>query len=216
MSSKVIFKDRKDAARQLLAFLPLEQMKNEKWEFIGVSRGGLVMASFLAQKIDANVDFLFSEAIYAPQNDECEIARVSETEELVINEALVNSFEIQNDYIYGEATRKHEEQILSCIYQYRKGRHFPDMHKKTVLLLDEGAESGYKLLCALKTILAMNPKAVYMAVPIVPRDLIEVMEPMVDGLIYVSDIIDYVETSCYYDEFENISDEEIEKILGDR
>ena len=45
------------------------------------------------------------------------------------------------------------------------------MNKKTVLLLDEGAESGYKLLCALKTILAMNPKAVYMAVPVLPRDL---------------------------------------------
>ena len=49
---------------------------------------------------------------------------VSETEEIVINDILINSFDINLDYIYGDAKRKHEDKILSYIYRYRKSTYF--------------------------------------------------------------------------------------------
>ena len=210
---KNIIRDREDAAKQLLDVIPLHKLKEEEWNIVAVSRGGLELASAIRGKLQNNLDILFLEAIMAPNNNECEVARVSETEEIVINEQLVAAFEIQYDYIYGEAHRKHEEKILSRIYQYRKGRPFPSMSNKVVMLVDEGSESGSKFMTALKTVLAQQPKAVYIAVPVLPSDVLETLEPFVDDIYFLHDIEDYVETALYYEKLEEIDDERVEKLL---
>jgi len=210
---KNILKNRQDAAKKLTDVIPMQKFKEEQWNIVAVSRGGLELASFIRGKLKNNLDFLFSESILAPNNFECEVARVSENEEIVINEQLVAAFDIKYDYIYGEAHRKHEEEILSYIYQYRKGRHFGSMENKVVLLVDEGSETGSKFMTALKAILAQKPKAVYIAVAVLPTDVLELLEPFVDDIFFLYDIDDFVETSLYYEEFEDIKDETIEKLL---
>lgn len=212
---KAYFKDRSDAAAQLKEHLPLERLKAENWHLVAVSSGGLALAERLNTRLKLPIDYLFTEPIYAPQNHECEIARVSETEEIVMIKSLVGAFDIQVDYIYGEAKRKHEEKILSKVYKYRKGRHFELMHGKTVLLMDEGAETGLKLMTAIKTIMMMRPKAVYIAVPVLPLDVLESLEPLVDDIYYVHDVEDFVQTSSYYASLEKVTDDEIEEILGE-
>lgn len=213
---KNILKNREDAAKRLQDVIPMQKLKDENWKFIAVSKGGLELAYHLRGKYKNSIDILFSEAIMAPNNHECEIARVCESEEIVINEKLVLAFGIQYDYIYGEARRKHEEKILSYIYQYRKGRPFASMHNQVVLLIDEGSETGMKFLTALKTILAMKPKAVYIAAAVIPSDVLEFLEPFADDVFFLYDIEDYVETSLYYEELEKISEDTIEKILGEK
>jgi len=210
---KNILKNRQDAAEKLIDVIPMQKLKEEKWDIVAVSKGGLELGSYIRGRLSNNLNFLFSEAILAPNNPECEIARVSEREEIVINEQLVAAFDIKYDYIYGEAHRKHEEEILSSIYQYRKGRHFASMKDKIVLLVDEGSETGSKFLTALKTILAQKPKAIYIAVAVLPTDVLEQLEPFVDNIYFLYDIDDFVETSLYYEDFAEIEDEKIEKLL---
>lgn len=214
-NQKYFFSTRQDAAAQLRDLLPPDQVKNEGWNLIAVSKGGLALASYMNERLKRHVDFLFSESISAPQNSGCEVARVSETEEIVMHENLVKSFEIQVDYIYGEANRKHEEKILSSIYKYRKGRHFDSMEGRVVLLIDEGAETGMKMMTAIKTIMAMKPKAVHIAVPILPSDVLDNLEPLVDRIYYIHDINDFVDTPTYYGELPEVDDKTIANILGE-
>jgi len=210
---KNIILDREAAAYKLLDVIPMNRLKEESWKIIAVSNGGLKLGSYIKKKLKNSLEILFLEAIMAPNNPECEVARVSETEEIVINEQLVASFEIQYDYIYGEAHRKHEENILSNIYQYRKGRPFPSVENEVVLLVDDGSESGSKFITALKTVLNQRPKAVYIAVPVLPSDILEQLEPFVDDIYFLHNIDDYVETSLYYETLEKIDDSMIEKLL---
>jgi putative phosphoribosyl transferase len=210
---KDILKNREDAAKKLFDVIPISKLKEESWNIVAMSKGGLKLGAYLKHGTQNSLDFLFSAPILAPNNNECEVARVSESEEIVINEKLVSAFGIQYDYVYGEAHRKHEEDILSAIYQYRKGRHFASMHDKVVLLVDEGSETGSKFLTALKTVLSQKPKAVYIAVPVLPTDVLELLEPYVDDIFFLYDIDDFVETSLYYENLEEISEETIEKLL---
>ena len=211
-----LLKDRRAAAKALSEIIPMQKLKSQDWKLVAVSKGGLELASFLRGRLDNDVEFLFNEAIMAPNNDECEVARVTEGEEIVINENLVSAFEIQYDYIYGEAHRKHEEKILSYIYQYRKGMAFPSVKDQVVLLIDEGSESGLKFMTALKAILAQKPKAVYIGVPVIPNDVLELLEPFCDDIFFIHDIEDYVETALYYEELPKVDEETIEKILGEK
>jgi putative phosphoribosyl transferase len=211
---KNILKNREDAAKKLCDVIPMQKLKDEAWKIIAVSKGGLEMAALIKGKLLNKVDFLFSAAILAPNNSQCEVARVSENEEIVMNEKLVHAFDIKYDYIYGEARRKHEEKILSYMYKYRKGRHFPSMEDEIVLLIDEGSETGSKFMTALKTVLAQKPKAVYIAVPVLPTDVLELLEPFADDVYYLHAIDDFVETTLYYENLDEVSEEKIEKILG--
>ena len=215
MGKAVFFKNRSDAAMRLKEQLPIEQMKQEKWRLVALSPGGLEIIHHLNQRLKLDQDFLFSAGIYAPKNSDCELARVTELEEIVINERLVEAFEITHDYIYGEASRKYEDRILPQVYKYRKGEHFGEMQGKTVMLVDEGSESGLKLMGAIKTVLTMNPKAVYVAVPVIPTDLLDGIEPLADEIFYVSALEDYIQTESYYEEFEDVSDEKIESYIGE-
>lgn len=213
---KNIIANREDAARQLLDVIPQNKIKDEAWTLVATSKGGLSLASFIAKKYKNPLEALFMAPIMAPNNPECEVARVSETEEIVINEDLVSAFDIQYDYIYGEAHRKHEEDILSYIYRYRKGKPFKSMNNRVVMLVDEGSETGSRLITALKTVLAQKPKAIYIAVPVLPSDVLEQLEPFVDEIFFLYDIDDFVETSLYYESLEKVPDEMIEKLLEEK
>jgi len=210
---KHILQNRADAARKLLDVIPMQKFRDEKWNIVAVSRAGLEIGAAIGARYSNHLDILFTEAIMAPNNPECEIARVSENEEIVLNEELINSFDVQYDYIYGEAHRKHEEDILSYIYQYRKGKPFPDMRNEVVMLVDDGSETGSKFTTALKTILVQQPKAVYIAVPVIPTDVLELLETFVDDIFFLYDIDDYVETALYYKDFDVITDDKLEKLL---
>jgi putative phosphoribosyl transferase len=212
---KDILKDRIEAAQKLKEILRMQKIKDEEWIFVAVSKGGLEIANLIKSNLKNQIDFLFSEAILAPHNSECEIARVSENEDIVIIDELAKSFEIQYDYIYGEAHRKHEEKILSYVYKYRKGKQFVDVTDRVVLLIDEGSETGIVLTTAIKSILNMRPKAVYIAAPILPTTVIENLEPFADEIFFIHNIDDYVQTPLYYKNLPPVSDEKIEKILGD-
>lgn len=205
--------DRDDAARQLIETLPIERIRSEKWKIIAVSSGGLKIAAAVALRAGVNVNILFSEAINAPSNADCELGRVSETEEIVVHEELINAFDVQYDYIYGEAHRKHEEKILSSVYKFRKGTQFPNLQDEHVLLIDEGCESGMKLMTGIKTAMNMDAKAVFVAIPVAPKSVAEALNQIVDESYIVHEVNDYVKTYCYYKDFRPVTDKEIEEIL---
>jgi len=205
--------DRDDAARKLIEILPIDRIRSEKWKIIAVSSGGLKIASAVALRAGVTANILFSESINAPANPDCELGRVSETEEIVVHEELVNAFDVQYDYIYGEAHRKHEEKILSSIYKFRKGSQFPNLEDQHVLLIDEGCESGLKLMTGIKTAMNMNAKAVFVAIPVAPKSVAEALNQIVDESYIIHEVNDYVKTYCYYKDFKPVTGKEIEEIL---
>ena len=207
------FLNRDDAAAKLIDTLPIERIRAEKWKVIAVSSGGLKIASVVAARAGVCVDMLFSEAIYAPSNQDCELGRVSETEEIVVHEELVDAFDIQYDYIYGEAHRKHEEKILASIYQFRKGMQFPNLKDEHILLVDEGCETGLKLMAGIKTAMSMDAKAVFVAIPVAPKSVAAAFNQIVDEAYIVHEVNAYVKTYCYYNDFDAVSDSAIEEIV---
>ena len=99
---KALFENRNDALQKLLNNMPLSFFENQDCIVVGISFNGILLANSLAQAIKAPLAFLFTAPILAPNNPECEIAMATETHDVVISEALVRSFGISLDYIYGE------------------------------------------------------------------------------------------------------------------
>ncbi len=210
------FEDREDASKQLIETLPIELFTKNETVVIGVSEGGVYFADKISKAINAQMDILLAEPILAPNNPELAIAMVSETEEVVIHKALVDAFEINEDYVYGEAHRKYEEEVLSYVYKYRKGKDLISLKGKYVILADECIETGLTMMVALKSVIARGAKNIFIATPILDKGVYQNLLTVCDGVFCPHKIQDYISIEYYYKDFERLNFEEISSMVHDQ
>ncbi len=207
------FVNRKDAVAKLIETLPLELLKDNETVIIGVSEGGVYFADQIAKMADAQMDILLTEAIVAPKNPELAIAMVSETEEVVMHKALIDSFGISEDYVYSEAQHTYEEEVLDYVYKYRKGKELLSLKGKYVVLVDECIETGLTMMVALKSVIAREAKNIYLATPILDKVVYENLLSVCDGVFCPYKVQDYISIEYYYKDFRRPDFEEISEIV---
>jgi len=210
------FEDRDDASDQLIETLPIELLRDNQTVVIGVSEGGVYFADKIAKACEAQMDILLTEPILAPNNPELAIAMISETEEVVMHKALVDAFDINEDYVYSEAHRKYEENVLSYVYKYRKGKDLISLEGKYVVLADECIETGLTMMVALKSVIARGAKNIYIATPILDKAVYQNLLTVCDGVFCPHKIQDYISIEYYYKNFEVLDFEEICMIVKDQ
>ncbi len=211
--SKIFFTDREDAANQLVDDMPVDKFREREVTVIAVSKGGVLVADIVAGAIGAKMDILLSEPIPAPNNRDLPIAMVSETKELVMNRPLVDSFGIDEDYVFGEAERLYEGEVLSHIYRYRHGEAISSVEGRTVVLVDECVETGITILVAIKSMINQGAKNVYVAAPILDKAVYDNLTQVCDGVFCPHKIKNYISIEYYYEKLEDPTFETIERIL---
>lgn len=216
MNQKIVnFKNREVAAYKLLDTLPIEGMKIDEWIVIASSYGGFEIAKIIAKTLNAEVDIMFSEKIGAPNNEECEIAVITESEEVVIHEELAYVFDISLNYIYEQSMQIYNEALCQKVNRFRGGKKIDTLKDKNVLIVDEGINTSLTMMACIKTAITLGAKSVSVAVPIVPTASIPVIESIADDLYFIEDIEHFVEINFYYDNLEEVSYEDIEKIKNE-
>ncbi|RUM66851.1 MAG: sodium:proton antiporter [Sulfurospirillum sp.] len=210
-----LFKDRYDAYNALVEILPIKVMQHEKWILLALSDGAVEITAKLANRFGFDFDLFFSEAIVAPNNEECQLAMVSETNDIVIEEKLTESFGISLDYIYEEGERLFHERIVKYRYRYRDGLGVSDLRDQNVLLIDEGCETGFKVMCALKSVINLGVRKVSVATPVIPDDLFTLVDKKVDKIYAVHIIRDFISVDYYYQTLPQPKAEEIKAILAE-
>lgn len=213
LNPNIYFENREDASRQLIETLPLELLSENETVVIGVSEGGVYFSDKVAKACGAKMDILLTEAILAPNNPEVPVAMISETEEVVMHKALIDAFEINEDYIYSEAQRKYEDDVLAYVYRYRKGKELLSLEGRYVILVDECIETGLTMMVALKSVIARGAKNIYIATPILDISVYENLLSVCDGVFCPHRIQDYISIEYYYKNFDTLDFDEICKII---
>ncbi|HIO95600.1 MAG TPA: hypothetical protein EYG67_02150 [Campylobacterales bacterium] len=208
-----LYRDREEASSVLIDMLPKEILKPEETVVLGVSEGGVYFADRVAKALGCRMDLILTESILSPINPELAIAMVGETEEIVMHKALIDSFNISKDYIYGEAQRRYTEEILTYIDKYRSGNILDGLEGKYVVLVDECIETGLTMMTAIKAAISLGAKNVFIAVPILDNIVYENLLKVSDNLFCPHKIDDYISIEYYYEYLESFSFEEIDKIM---
>ena len=211
-SENIYFKNREVAAYRLLDSLPIDKMKLEDWIVVSSSYGGYAIANIIANELNANSDIMFTKKIYAPSNNECEIAIVTESEEVVIHEELVKAFDISLDLVYGQSRYLFENELASEVQKFREGKRLDNFKDKNILLIDEGLNTSLTMMACIKTAIKLGAKSISVATPIIPSASIQSIESIADDLYYVNKLNHFVSIDFYYDELNEIGLEDIIKI----
>ncbi|QLI05987.1 putative phosphoribosyltransferase [Candidatus Campylobacter infans] len=209
------FTDQNDAGSKLLEILPRNELKANNFLILCLNIKSVIMCDFVARGLDLGYEILFSEDIKTPNNDECDIACVSESEDVVINEALRVSFEITKDYIYGRAKKLYEEKILKNVYKYRKGGLLSPLKDRNILLITDSCETGARLAVATKSLTNMGAKSVILGIALMPSDMAEYANTIVDDVYCAFKIDGFVSTDFYYEKTLDNDENAILKILED-
>ena len=209
---KVFFKNREVAAYRLLDVLPIDSMKLEDWTVIASSYGGFEIAKIIARALNGKFDIMFSEKIYAPNNEDCEIAVVTEHEEVLIHEELVKSFDISLDYVYSKSKQIFDDTLTQKVKRFRHGEKIKRLEGKNVLIVDEGINTGLTMMACIKTAINLKAKSISVATPVLPTASIPTIDSIADDLYFVKKLDHFVSINFYYDSLEDVSFEDIELI----
>ncbi|QCI28476.1 phosphoribosyltransferase [Caminibacter pacificus] len=196
----MIFENREDALNKLLEVVDKDIFTD--CVILAISKNGVYYARELGLRNGlVEGDFLFIEEVKSPINKDTSLAAVSETRDYVLIDELIESFEITDDYLFGEIERVYEEKILEDIYQFRAGEGIISLENKNVLLVDEGANTGLTLLCAIKSCISKNVSSISVAIPVIAKETAEMVEKLVDHTFFVKVVEDYIDTEFYFKEF---------------
>jgi len=206
-----MYKDRSDAGAQLS--LILKEYKNKEGVFIlALPRGGVITGYEIACYLNAPLDVVIVRKIGFPGQPELGIGAVSETGTVVLNQFIISTYGVPNDYIAREVSRQKEE-ISRRVKLYRRGKELLALDGKTIILVDDGVATGATMKAAINTLKEEKLTKLIVALPVAPPDIADELEKMVDEFVCIETPIDFTAVGAYYHDFTQVSDEEVVELL---
>lgn len=207
----MIFRDRIDAGQKLAQKLE-EYRSLPNVVVLGLPRGGVPVANIISQHLESPLDIIITRKIGHPYNDEFALGAISEYGSSVFGEDLN---EIDPEWV-GNEVRNEEKEIRRRKKLYLGDKKRVDLKNKIVIVVDDGAATGFTLIAALKGINGMSCEKIITAVPVIPKNTAREIKKYVDEIVALhrpGDETFYGSVGAYYEDFTQVEDFEVEKIL---
>jgi putative phosphoribosyl transferase len=205
----VRFRDRIDAGRRLAALLG--KYKNQNTVVYALPRGGVPLGKLIAQELGCPLDLIIIRKIGHPGKPEYALGAVAEDGLLVVDEedlAGVDKkwFEAEKEKQIQEARRRRE--------LYLKGKEPVSATGKIAILVDDGIATGSTMLVAVEKVRQEKPDKIVVAVAVSPKETAQRFAREVDEFVAVTiPGIFWGAIGYYYDDFSQVSDEEVKALL---
>ncbi len=205
-----IFKDRKQAGRLLAE--ELEQYKDKNPLVLGIPRGGVVVAYEVAKILKAELDVIISRKLGAPMQPELAIGAIAPGGVRVLDQVTVGYFDLSESDIQRIVALETEE-MDRRIAAFRAGKPDLDVKNRIVIIVDDGLATGQTALAAVRAVKKMGAKEIVLAVPVCAKDTKVAMLDEVDSLICMLAPRDFAAVGYWYENFTQVEDSEVIKIL---
>ncbi len=207
-----IFKNRREAGRQLAAVLIKRGYKGRNTLVLGIPRGGIVVADEVAKALSASLDVIIARKLRAPYQPELGIGAVADGNHIVLNEEAVRSMGVSQDYLNREIVYQKQEIERRSLF-YRGGRSAPEVAGKTVFVVDDGIATGYTFRACLESLRQRHPDRLVAAAPVAARDSAEMLKTFANEVVCLHTPVSFLAVGAWYENFDQVSDEEAAAIL---
>ncbi|MDO8513491.1 MAG: phosphoribosyltransferase family protein [bacterium] len=204
------FLDRNDAGRKLAA--KLKTYYSKPAVIYGLPRGGVVVASEVAQLFHCPLDIVITRKIGHPLNPEYAVGAITEDGFLVGDKATLAS--LDQTWLVEEIEKQREEAKRRRVV-YLNGHESVDVKNKIAIIIDDGIATGLTMLAAIHEIKKRNPKKVVVAVPVAPPDVATQINNKVDDLVVATNPEFFLGAiGGYYENFPQVTDDEVVELLS--
>jgi len=209
----MLFKDRRDAGRQLVA--RLRRYEHESPAVLALPRGGVPVGYEIATALGAPLDIIVVRKLGAPGQPELGIGAVVDGEhpEGVLNDEVVQLLGVSDEYLRHEVGRQLEE-IRRRQAAYRGGHEAAPIADRTAILVDDGLATGASMRAAVRGVRRARPRRVVLAVPVAPTDTVASFRGEVDDVVCLSTPELFGAVGNFYQDFSQTTDAEVVELLA--
>lgn len=197
----MIFRNRIEAG--LLLADKLKKYQSGTGLVLAIPRGGVPVAYAVAKELDLPIELILTKKIGHPTNKEYAIGAASLTDYFTIPHENVTE-----EYIASEVTRIRSR--LKEMYKIFMGDREPaNLEGKTVIIIDDGIATGNTLMGTIQLLRKGKPEKIIIAVPVASSSAIRMLAKEVDEIVVVYVPDQFYGVGAFYDDFEQVTDEEV-------
>jgi predicted phosphoribosyltransferase len=203
-----MFRDRKDAGRQLAA--ALNSYKDQNPLVLAIPRGGVQVGFYVAAHLEADLSLLVARKLPFPDNPEAGFGAIAEDGSTFLTDYAERylSSETVNAIV-----KEQSREISRRIKVLRKGHPLPPIAERTVILVDDGIAMGSTMQAAI--MLCKNQKAekIIVGSPVASPSTAAGLAKIVDDVAILEKPISFHAVAQVYSNWYDAGDEEVVRIM---
>ncbi|MGN6812826.1 MAG: phosphoribosyltransferase [Thermomicrobiales bacterium] len=207
-----IFRNRYDAGRQLAELLT-SHASDPALLVLALPRGGVPVAFEVARALHAPLDVLLVRKLGVPGQQELAMGAIASGGVRILNETVVTSLRIPPATIE-EVAANEEAELARRERQYRDARPWPNLHGRTVMLVDDGLATGATMHAAAIAVRRQEPARLIVAAPVAALETCNALRAVVDEIVCAITPERFHAVGLWYDDFEQTTDDEVRELLA--
>ena len=208
----MIFANRAEAGQDLA--LRLKKYANRDHVIVlGAPRGGVPIAFEVATALHAPLDVFVLRKLGVPGREELAFGAIASGGVRVLYRRTIEGLGITGLDIE-RVTQAERQELERRERAYWGGRPPLDVTGMVVILVDDGIATGSSMWAAIRALRLMKPARIVIAVPVAPPSACDLLLPEVDEFVCLEMPEPFFGVGQFYDDFSQVSDEEVKKLLG--
>ena len=202
----MVFADRDDAGRRLAA--RLEHLRGEPVVVLGLPRGGVPVAFWVARALGAPLDVIIVRKLGVPFQPELGMGAVGEDGVRVINPEVMQACGVPQDELAAVQARE-QAAVEARAARYRSRRPRRRLDGRVAVVVDDGIATGSTARAACQIARALGAERVVLAVPVAPPGWQARIGSDADEMVCVSTPRGFSAIGQFYGRFPQVSDAEV-------
>ncbi|ROQ77922.1 phosphoribosyltransferase [Streptomyces sp. NBC_01260] len=207
----MLFSDRADAGHRLAE--ALRPLAGSDPVVLGLPRGGVPVAFWVAQELDAPLDVIVVRKLGVPHHPELGFGAIGEGGVRVISEDILRRSGASSADL-ASVERAETAELLRRARAFRGDRPRIRFDGRRVIIVDDGIATGATARAACEVARAQGAARVVLAVPVAPPDAAERLRGQVDELVCLSTPLRFSAVGEWYRDFGQTPDEEVVALLA--
>lgn len=206
------FENRVEAGREL-AWQLRKYMNREDVIVLGVPRGGVPVAFEIATALGLTLDIFVLRKLGVPGHEELAFGAIASGGVRILDRDVIEGVGLTGLEI-DRVTQAEKRELERRERLYRGTRRPLDVAGRVVILVDDGIATGSSMRAAIRALRRMNPAALVVATPVAPERTCTRLRPEVDELVCLEMPEPFYGVGQFYKDFSQVSDEEVQDLLG--
>jgi predicted phosphoribosyltransferase len=205
------FRDRTDAGRRLAAELR-EYAHDPNAIVLALPRGGVPVGYEVATALGVPLEVFVVRKLGLPWHEELAMGALASGGVRVLDEDLIRLARVSREDVervtgWEQAELERRERL------YRGDRPFPDLHGRTVILVDDGLATGSTMRAAVTALRLEGPARIVVAVPVAAPETCAAFQHVADEIVCAETPEPFEAVGLWYDDFSQTTDDEVHELL---
>jgi putative phosphoribosyl transferase len=205
-----MFQSRHEAG--LLLARAMHDLKGLDPIVLGLPRGGVPVASLVADELGAPLDVVVVRKLGVPYHPEYAMGAVGERGIRHIDWHVVSTAGVSASQL-ATAIEREQAEVEKRAVRFRRDRSPVDLSGRVVIIVDDGVATGSTVTAAIRVVRDLGAERVIVGVPAAPADTVARLRELADEVVVLETPEPFYAVGQAYVDFSQVDDREVVELL---